>query len=217
MQYREFLEGLSDWGFASSRVYPVLLHAGEGKAMSKGAVSTDILDLSIAYTIRCQMEGGGYATAKVTEGMLESYGVSQEELHSAAMGNLKEDGYELIDLEQLILGMEAGMAEGGSQPVQGGLQEGRMYILRNASGMFGAAGILDPGLLRSVAMGRDCFVLPSSIHETILVPAAGWEGRQEELDGMVAEINATQVSENERLSDHSYYYDAQKGEVRIWA
>ena len=217
MQYMEFTGKVADWDFVGSRVYPVLLNEENEKALSEEVISEGILDLSIIYEVREQFGESSYVTVKVTEALLEAYGISKEELHRRAMENLKEDGYELLDLEQCILWITGGAMESKAQPVQGGVQDGRMYVLKNASGRHGAAGILDTGLLRSVIGGKDCFILPSSIHETILFPAAGLEKRQEELDNMVAEINSTVVSKGERLSDHIYYYDAQKGELRIWA
>lgn len=38
---------------------------------------------------------------------------------------------------------------------------------------------------------------------------------QEFLDSMVEEVNATQVSPEEVLSGHSYYYDFGKNEIRV--
>jgi len=40
---------------------------------------------------------------------------------------------------------------------------------------------------------------------------------QAELDNMVAEVNVACVAQEERLADHSYYYDAGTGEMRICA
>lgn len=56
---------------------------------------------------------------------------------------------------------------------------------------------------------KNFFVLPSSIHECILVPDLGQYSR-EELAKMVKEVNQTQVEEEEILSYQVYYYDRQK-------
>lgn len=50
------------------------------------------------------------------------------------------------------------------------------------------------------------FILPSSIHETIVVPDNG-EFDYRVLQDMVQTINASEVSPEERLSDHVYHYD----------
>jgi hypothetical protein len=52
---------------------------------------------------------------------------------------------------------------------------------------------------------EDYFVLPSSIHEVIVVPESkGLDA--EEMCKMVKEINETQVAPEEVLSDHAYFY-----------
>ncbi|MCC8081778.1 MAG: DUF5688 family protein [Lachnospiraceae bacterium] len=58
--------------------------------------------------------------------------------------------------------------------------------------------------------GRNFFLLPSSIHETILVMDEDRKhgGRYSE---MVCEVNDAVVEENEMLSDHAYFYDKESG------
>ena len=54
-------------------------------------------------------------------------------------------------------------------------------------------------------MGGSYFVLPSSVHEVILLPDHGEE--PEELLEIVTEINHTQVAEEEILTDAVYKYE----------
>ena len=84
--------------------------------------------------------------------------------------------------------------------------EGELYLLTNESALYGAAVILYPGLLEEAAeyIGGDYFVLPSSVHEVILLPDKGEEA--EGLLEIVAEINHTQVAEEEILIDAVYKY-----------
>ncbi len=83
-----------------------------------------------------------------------------------------------------------------------------MFVLTNTSGVNGAACMLYPKPLKSFGqkIKRDFFILPSSVHEVLLVPAS--EGlKKEDLTEMVREINKTEVSPNEVLSDIVYVYD----------
>ena len=52
----------------------------------------------------------------------------------------------------------------------------------------------------------DYFILPSSVHETIILPDNG-AMTAKELEAMVTEINATQVEPWDRLTDQVYHYD----------
>ena len=55
-------------------------------------------------------------------------------------------------------------------------------------------------------VGGDFFVLPSSIHEVLMIPDDG-KADYRELEAMVQSINETQVAPADRLSDHVYHYD----------
>ena len=89
-----------------------------------------------------------------------------------------------------------------------------MYVLINSLRIYGAAGILDKELIKSFTKGRDYYILPSSIHETIFVPADSISSAGD-LDRMVREINREQVDPEERLTDHCYFYDAGADEIRL--
>ena len=76
-----------------------------------------------------------------------------------------------------------------------------LYVLSNQRNLHGAAVILYDGILREFAgnMGSDLIILPSSIHEVLLIPYE--EGSDlSELKQMVMYVNSTEVSEEEILS-----------------
>ncbi len=209
-----FSKAIRSWEYAKRNVYPLLLSTEENRELLGELAHTPVpgLDLSVAYLIREEGERPE-AAVKISRGLLERYGTSPEELHRQAMGNLKGDGYAFRCLGSLLAEMaeEAGLDAAldlGEEP------EGvEMYVLTNRTGRYGAAGILDQETVRKFAGGRSYHILPSSLHETIFIPAE--RGKKEELDRMVREINEAQVEKEERLSDHSYFYDGEKDEIRM--
>lgn len=91
-----------------------------------------------------------------------------------------------------------------------------MYILSNSSGINGAGALLYPQVIEkfSNSIKSNVYILPSSIHEVILVPF------QEEIDKsqliqMVNEVNETQVTKEEVLSSSVYYYDRLRKEFTV--
>ena len=82
------------------------------------------------------------------------------------------------------------------------------YVLTNTAKINGATAILYPNLLQEIgeATQSNFFILPSSIHEVILMKDNG-DMNAEELQRMVMEINRTQVAPEEVLSDEVYSYD----------
>lgn len=91
-----------------------------------------------------------------------------------------------------------------------------LWILSNEQRVQGASCILYPGLLKQLAdkEGNSFYILPSSIHEVILLKDRRME-TPEQLKEMIAEVNRTQVAPEEVLSDSLYYYDFQKENIRI--
>ena len=63
--------------------------------------------------------------------------------------------------------------------------------------------------------GKDLYILPSSIHEVIAVPAD--IGSSEILAEMVEEVNLGQVPLNERLSNQVYYYEKEQRRLSMAA
>ena len=91
-----------------------------------------------------------------------------------------------------------------------------MYVLSNQKRVFGAAGLLYDRVLSDagVRLEDDFYVLPSSVHEVILVPDHV-AGSEKELRIMVHEVNHTQVEPEEILSESVYHYDRKKHSLSI--
>ena len=68
--------------------------------------------------------------------------------------------------------------------------------------------LLCPTVMDNIAekVGKDFSLLPSSIHEALIVPDRP-DMEVDSLAAMVREVNATQVAKDEQLSDHVYRYD----------
>ncbi len=82
-----------------------------------------------------------------------------------------------------------------------------MYVLSNHSNSYGASSLLNLSFLNQFksTIGEDFYILPSSIHEAILIPQSKAPDK-EHLKKMVADINASQVPEQEYLADEVYLY-----------
>ncbi len=89
-----------------------------------------------------------------------------------------------------------------------------LYILTNEQKCQGAVALLYPGMLEKAAklLGGDFFVLPSSIHEVLLLKKQEYDDTDVLLD-MIDEANSNHVMEEEILSNHLYYYDAKQGKI----
>ena len=86
-----------------------------------------------------------------------------------------------------------------------------MYVASNKERIHGAGVIAYPEFMEEAAkrLGGDFYVLPSSIHEVILIPDTP-DVSALELQGIVQSVNVEQVAPEERLSDHIYHYDSKE-------
>ena len=91
----------------------------------------------------------------------------------------------------------------------------QMYVISNSKKVNGAASMLyvDELFELSKKIGTSLYILPSSVHEVIAVSTE--MGNPETLSEMVREVNDTQVSEEEQLSDHVYFFNADTKELKI--
>ena len=92
-----------------------------------------------------------------------------------------------------------------------------MKVLSNRQQLNGAACMLYPGVLDQIAaqMGCGFYILPSSVHEVILLPDRGEEDPGS-LKSMVVQVNRTQVPREDILTDSLYCFDpAQKAMKKI--
>lgn len=166
------------------------------------------LDLAVVYYLLLEIGENGSASALIHREQMEMWGVTEEELHEEAIHNTVE----LLPMEfkgiDTVIRSLAGLEETGMKDL---LPEDLMYVLSNCICNYGAAAILYEGVTEKIAdlLDDSYYVLPSSIHELIIVPGRNQMDAQT-LETMVREINETQVGEEEILSNHIYYYDKEK-------
>lgn len=74
--------------------------------------------------------------------------------------------------------------------------------------------MLYPDLMKdfSDTIGSSFYIIPSSVHECLLLPPKE-DVQGGEIRNMIKEINDTQVSIEERLSYSLYYYDKDEGRI----
>ena len=91
-----------------------------------------------------------------------------------------------------------------------------IYVLTNDRQIHGAGCMLYSKLLEKYAekWHRDLYVIPSSIHEVLLVPDNKNTSSQE-LEQIVREVNATQVEQEDFLSNHVYYFSRTAGQLTL--
>lgn len=196
-----------NWDYARSRLVVRLVNAKWNSESLKGIPHRDFLDLEVTYSLLLNdYEESGMITASVTDQMFRLWGVSEEELYMTALENMRKRLPESCRSIASVIGIEEDE------------NEAPLYVLSNSGGAHGAAALLYSDAPRKMAERNDCdvYILPSSVHEVLLLPANNLEGRNEaEMLAMVRTINRTQVERQDWLSDNIYRYCRTSGEIAV--
>ena len=163
--------------------------------------------LAVIADINMGEDRGGDWRIAINNGVLESLGVDKERLFSDAMSNAKiYDPASLVDMSSALFSPEKVNLLEREEPIAPE-DIGGMYVLTNSTGSLGAAALFYPDVKANAAeiLGGDYYILPSSVHEVILVPASAGINEKELCD-MVKQANRTVVDERDILSDDVYHY-----------
>lgn len=173
-----------------------------------------ILDLAICFYYAFDGAGVENGMIPVYRTHLEAWKVTERDLLECAMNNTPRlYPQEVIPMENALEDMIRELPEEIRPEV---LRKISMVILTNSRKTYGACSILYPEVLERMAerMGGDFYLIPSSVHEFLLLPREQERG-EEELKEMISEVNRTELSPEEVLSDHLYLYCHEEREVRI--
>ena len=156
---------------------------------------TMIADLAVFYRV----EMGESMSMLVSRKMMEDMGVTLPELHQMAVENAM----------RMHPAKTKSMAEMLGFSVE---QEPPITVLTNETGFWGASVIVYPGIMEQVSeqVGGNFFLLPSSLHEVLVLPELPGRASVTDLDEMVRHVNSECVEPQDILSDHAYHYDARE-------
>lgn len=176
-------------------------------------------NLAITYHIMASASDGEIGSAPITNQMLKTYGITEEQLHQDALENSPKLFPAKVESISTIMEkmMREDMRQSGMSDEQidvmieemGISNPNPLTVVTNDQQMNGAAVIFYPGQMEEIgkSVKGDFFILPSSTHEVLILPDDGGMTYQD-LKAMVMEVNSTQVMPEERLADEVYHYDA---------
>lgn len=154
--------------------------------------------------------GDGFV-AKVNDYLLATMQLTKEEALKIAKSNTAAQA----DLQSMSSVMTKIMIDGGmdgtmAQIAMEGMAYSPLYVLSNKECVEGAAVIADTKTMRDIreAIGEDFYILPSSIHEVLLLPKSECDNKDvDDLCDMVQSINGAEVPLQDQLSDNVYEFD----------
>lgn len=193
------------------RIVYKLIHQGKNKELLKEVPWIPYLDLAIVFYCLLSKSPTENASVLIRNEHLCYWNVSAEDLLSLAQKNtpflLSSCCDSLAELLLPVLEQLPVQEQIDTKNAFASTSLVPMYVLTNQQRFLGACCILYDDVLKEIAerLDSDLYILPSSIHEVILMPVTVTESVPA-LSQMVCDINQSEVSAEEILSDHIYYY-----------
>lgn len=203
-------------------IIPKLVNYEKNRSLLSDIPHIRFLDLAIIFQCLLNSSPEEYATILIHNHHAEYWHVTIEELHQAALKNgpllLPDHMNNLQDILHHYKKENSIPVSNLKTDFSNPSDAPSMYVLTNPCRINGAAVILYEGLLLQISKNfhQNLVVLPSSVHEVILVPVS--ENAPERLiffQDMVREVNETQVMDDEILSDHAYFYSLEEESLKI--
>lgn len=198
-----------------------LVNYEKNEALLKEVPHERFLDLALIYYVMVHTEEFGAGAVMVRNAFLRHYNLTKEELHEAAGENTRRllpvDFLRITDLLREF-GEKSGVNSYTDICIEEDSASSPLYVLTNQSRQYGAYYMTDVHVLGDIAraLGTDLYILPSSVHECMVVPANMWDD-EKGLSCMVREINRSQVSPDEFLADTVYRFCKEDGRLDIAA
>lgn len=175
----------------------------------------DFLDLALCFYYAYDGQIGE-GSIRIKNSHAQRWGVKTADLVRLAEQNTSRlFGWRCISMEDIMReSQDFDPAEDAAKP--GCLEYNPMKILTNVKRIYGAVCMLYPGVLEKLSAReqKSFYILPSSVHEVILLPDTGIE-TAEDLREMIFDVNHTVLAPEEVLSDNLYYYDYKEKRVKI--
>ncbi len=197
-----------DFSKVSDKLFFKVVNYEKNARKLEGVPYRKIQDLAMVPLCRMSSSALGEGVITILSSHLEEWEISEDELWE----NIGESAAKvappkvssLMDVLERITGEKVDIG-----PLCG------ISVLTNTSDFYGASVALYPGILAEIADDRECdlYVVPSSVHETLIIPDPAMEIDIDHLRGIISEINRTTVAEEEVLSDNLYRYDRETGKL----
>ena len=213
---------VTDFSKVQNRICYKVINAEKNKVLLTDTPHVLLEDLAVIFYILVSNDAEGTGTITIKNNMLEYWDVNTDTLYELALANTQRlfrgtvQSMANVMMDILSKQMDEESAMEFFDMMVDADDAIPMYVCTNTMKLNGAGVILYNGLLQKFAdrVGSDVFILPSSIHETLLIPV-NEDMDVEHLRDMVRTVNRTEVAPDEMLSDNVYRYNRLTDRVEL--
>ena len=204
----DFDSGIENYG---SGITYRLISAQKNKKLLSETPHIPFLDMAMVFAIVFNNTDAGVETVRINNSLMESWDISTKELYDLAKSNTPR--LFPYRIESLASVMKKCFDD---EIFDDCMCNPDIFILTNSQGVYGATTILYPGMTEKITslVGGSYYVIPSSVHEILIMPDAG-DSFSEELNDTIKLINNEHVLDEEVLSDRAYFYEEKEKRFKI--
>ena len=219
------LDFFEDYGRVRNKIFHKVINYEQNSDFLEKVPHIRFLDLAIVCYCVYMNDLMGKGSIQIDRDFLDKWGITEEQLFKDAADNTANKlGPEVKSIQDMLFEMllkekeitsaedafrlwDETMDDAGTVP---------MYVMTVKGCSFGAVCIYHEEWMEAFynKINMGFYILPSSIHELILIPKEAAASAQE-LQKMVKDVNLSCVLPQERLSDNVYYYNPLTKRVEI--
>ena len=190
-----------DWEYCRDRITFRLISSEWNEQYLSHLPHVDFLNLAIIFTVIYRITEEGVESVRITDEILERWGVGVKELMSLAIRNTPEifppRCQSIVDVLEEFMDCR----------IEQDPLDVPMLLLSNEQSVYGATTILyeDSVVRIGEELQEDFYIIPSSIHEVLILPEH-CVSEADELNSMITQINRDHVIPEDVLSDRVYFY-----------
>lgn len=207
------IEFFTDYNKAQERLGIKLINYENNKEMLQNMPYRRLEDLALVYFCHSVDDRIGKGLIMINNTHMGMWGINEETLFIDALTSSQKN------LPCTIISMNEMMKQmlGDAYDPELYCENDSMYVVTNTEKTYGASCLCYPGLLKQIAaeMGSDFYILPSSVHEIIVVPETGDYNEADSLTDIVKYVNSSVLNKNDFLSNNIYFYNSGTNEMNI--
>lgn len=203
------LNMITDYANVRNRLSIEVVSAERNAEILESVPHRLIEDMAIVYRVNLDLDAVGAGTVLVNNALLERYEITPKQLHEDAIQNAALiKPVVIVGMSQVLSDMMA-PEEAKVMGVEAMREEEFFYVATVPDKTRGAGVLAYEHFMDCAAekLGGDFYVIPSSVHEILLIKDDG-NTSYSVLKDMVEEVNATQVEPEDKLTDSVYHYDS---------
>lgn len=202
-----------EWRNVKDIICPKIINYAANRELLNSVPYRKVCDLAVVYYAVVDICENGVASILLRNEHLKLWGKTEADLYELALENYRRifsitsRNLDDIILELMNCKEDISFDENTIVP---------MIVVTNNKKLNGAAAILFPDELQKIAdkMGADLYILPSSVHEIILLSTDNTM-TVDELKETVRFVNSNELRQEEVLSDNVYLFNRHNPSIEI--